>query len=53
VVEAALAGAAIARLFSLHVAHAVKDGRLSLLLQQFEPPQLPSTSSISAAGCCR
>jgi DNA-binding transcriptional LysR family regulator len=41
VVEAALAGAGIARLFSFHVAQAVKDGRLSLLLEQFEPPQLP------------
>jgi DNA-binding transcriptional LysR family regulator len=41
VVEAALAGAGIARLFSFHVAQAVKEGRLSLLLQQFEPPPLP------------
>jgi DNA-binding transcriptional LysR family regulator len=41
VVEAALAGAGIARLFSFHVAEAVKEGRLSLLLQQFEPPPLP------------
>jgi DNA-binding transcriptional LysR family regulator len=41
VVEAALAGAGIARLFSFHVAHAVKDGRLSLLLEEFEPPPLP------------
>jgi DNA-binding transcriptional LysR family regulator len=41
VVEAALAGAGIARLFSFHVAQAVKDGRLSLLLEQFEPPPLP------------
>jgi DNA-binding transcriptional LysR family regulator len=41
VVEAALAGAGIARLFSFHVAQAVKDGRLSLLLEEFEPPPLP------------
>jgi DNA-binding transcriptional LysR family regulator len=41
VVEATLAGAGIARLFSFHVAQAVKDGRLSLLLEEFEPPQLP------------
>jgi DNA-binding transcriptional LysR family regulator len=41
VVEAALAGAGIARLFSFHVAEAVKGGRLSLLLQEFEPPPLP------------
>jgi DNA-binding transcriptional LysR family regulator len=41
VVEAVLAGAGIARLFSFHVAQAVKDGRLSLLLEEFEPPPLP------------
>jgi DNA-binding transcriptional LysR family regulator len=41
VVEAALAGTGIIRLFSYHVAAAVRDGRLSLLLQEFEPPQLP------------
>lgn len=41
VVEAALAGTGIIRLFSYHVAEAVKAGRLSLLLEQFEPPQLP------------
>jgi DNA-binding transcriptional LysR family regulator len=41
VVEAALAGTGIIRLFSYHVAAAVRDGKLSLLLQEFEPPQLP------------
>jgi DNA-binding transcriptional LysR family regulator len=41
VVEAALAGTGIIRLFSYHVAQAVKDGRLSLLLEEFEPPPLP------------
>jgi DNA-binding transcriptional LysR family regulator len=41
VVEAALAGTGIARLFSYHVAEAVKHGRLSLLLEEFEPPPLP------------
>jgi DNA-binding transcriptional LysR family regulator len=41
VVEAALAGTGIIRLFSYHVAAAVRAGRLSLLLEQFEPPQLP------------
>jgi DNA-binding transcriptional LysR family regulator len=41
VVEAALAGTGIIRLFSYHVASAVRDGRLSLLLEEFEPPQLP------------
>jgi DNA-binding transcriptional LysR family regulator len=41
VVEAALAGTGIIRLFSYHVAQAVKDGKLSLLLEEFEPPQLP------------
>jgi DNA-binding transcriptional LysR family regulator len=41
VVEAALAGTGIIRLFSYHVAEAVKDGRLSLLLEDFETPPLP------------
>jgi DNA-binding transcriptional LysR family regulator len=41
VVEAAVAGTGIIRLFSYHVASAVKDGRLSLLLEEFEPPPLP------------
>ena len=41
VVEAALAGAGIIKLFSYHVASAVKDGRLVLLLEAFEPPPLP------------
>ena len=41
VVEAALAGTGIIRLFSYHVAAAVRDGKLALLLQEFEPPQLP------------
>jgi DNA-binding transcriptional LysR family regulator len=41
VVEAALAGTGIIRLFSYHVASAVKDGKLSLLLEEFEPPPLP------------
>lgn len=41
VVEAALAGAGIIRLFSYHVASAVKDDRLTLLLEAFEPPPLP------------
>jgi DNA-binding transcriptional LysR family regulator len=41
VVEAALAGTGIVRLFSYHVAEAVKDGRLSLLLEAFETQPLP------------
>jgi DNA-binding transcriptional LysR family regulator len=41
VVEAALAGTGIIRLFSYHVAQPVKDGRLSLLLEAFETPSLP------------
>jgi DNA-binding transcriptional LysR family regulator len=41
VVEAALAGTGIIRLFSYHVAQAVKDGRLSLLLEDFETSPLP------------
>lgn len=40
-VDAALAGAGIVRLFSYHVAEAVKNGRLSILLKAFEPPPLP------------
>jgi len=41
VVEAALAGAGTIRLFSYHVASAVKDGKLAVLLEAFEPPPLP------------
>jgi DNA-binding transcriptional LysR family regulator len=41
VVEAALAGTGIIRLFSYHVAEAVKAGRLSVLLEEFEPAPLP------------
>jgi DNA-binding transcriptional LysR family regulator len=40
-VDAALAGAGISRLFSYHVAAAVKEGRLTILLEAFEPPPLP------------
>ena len=39
--DAGLAGAGIARLFSYQVAEAVKDGKLMLLLETFEPPPLP------------
>lgn len=41
VVEAARAGAGIIRLFSYHVAAAVREGKLSVLLKTFEPPPLP------------
>lgn len=41
VVEAALAGAGVVCVFSYHVAAAVRDGRLRLLLEAFEPPPLP------------
>ena len=41
VLDAAVAGAGIIRLYSYHVADAVKDGRLSILLDAFEPPPLP------------
>jgi DNA-binding transcriptional LysR family regulator len=41
VVEAARAGAGIVRLFSYHVAAAVREGKLSVLLETFEPPPLP------------
>jgi DNA-binding transcriptional LysR family regulator len=40
-VDAALAGTGIVRLFSYHVAQAVRDGKLSILLEAFEPPPLP------------
>jgi DNA-binding transcriptional LysR family regulator len=40
-VDAALAGAGISRLFSYHFAAAVKEGRLTILLEAFEPPPLP------------
>lgn len=41
VVDAALAGAGIVRLYSYHVADPVKDGRLVRLLDAFEPRPLP------------
>jgi DNA-binding transcriptional LysR family regulator len=50
VVDAALADAGIARLFSFHVAQAVKEGRLSLLLQAFEPPQAPVNIAYLGGG---
>ena len=40
-VDAAVAGTGIVRLFSYHVAQAVRDGKLSILLEAFEPPPLP------------
>jgi DNA-binding transcriptional LysR family regulator len=41
VLDAAVAGAGVIHLFSYHVADAVKDGRLKVLLEAFEPPALP------------
>jgi DNA-binding transcriptional LysR family regulator len=41
VVDGALAGAGIIRLFSYHVAAVVKDGKLAVLLENFEPPPPP------------
>ena len=41
VLDAGLAGAGIVRLFSYQIAEAVKEGRLKLLLETFEPPPLP------------
>ena len=43
-----LAGAGIIRLFSYQVAHAVRDGALTILLKGFEPP--PSPVSIVYLG---
>jgi DNA-binding transcriptional LysR family regulator len=39
--EAALAGAGIACVLSYHIAPAVRDGRLVLVLEKFEPPPVP------------
>lgn len=41
VLDAAIAGAGITRLYSYHVADAVRDGRLEVLLTGFEPRPLP------------
>jgi DNA-binding transcriptional LysR family regulator len=41
VLDAGLAGAGIIRLFSYHVADAVKAGGLTILLKDFEPAPLP------------
>ena len=41
VLDAGMAGAGIIRLFSYHVADAVKAGTLTTLLEGFEPPPLP------------
>jgi DNA-binding transcriptional LysR family regulator len=41
VLDAGVAGAGIIRLYSYHVADAVQDGRLAVLLDAFEPPPLP------------
>jgi DNA-binding transcriptional LysR family regulator len=40
-IDAARAGAGIVRLFSYHVADAVRDGKLKIMLEAFEPPPLP------------
>jgi DNA-binding transcriptional LysR family regulator len=41
VLDAAIAGAGITRLYSYHVGDAVGDGRLKVLLAEFEPRPLP------------
>lgn len=41
VVDAARAGVGIAQLFSYHVAAEVREGKLTVLLEAFEPPPLP------------
>jgi len=41
VLDAGIAGAGIIRLFSYHVADAVKAGALTIILDGFEPPPLP------------
>ena len=40
-IDAARAGAGIVRLFSYHVADAVREGKLKIILEAFEPPPLP------------
>ena len=41
VLDAGLAGVGVIRLLSYIVADAVREGRLMLLLEAFEPPPLP------------
>lgn len=41
VLDAGVAGAGIIRLYSYHVADAVKAGALTMLFEEFEPPPLP------------
>jgi DNA-binding transcriptional LysR family regulator len=41
VLDAGLAGGGIIRLFSYHIADAVREGGLTILLESFEPPPLP------------
>jgi DNA-binding transcriptional LysR family regulator len=41
VVDAALAGVGVICVFSYHVAAAIREGKLVVLLQDFEPPPLP------------
>jgi len=38
------------RLFSYHVASAVKDGKLGVLLESFEPPPLPVNIAYMGGG---
>jgi DNA-binding transcriptional LysR family regulator len=52
-VDAAVAGAGIVRLFTFHVARPCAPARWCLLLREFEPRRCPCTSSISATGRCR
>ncbi|HEV7408686.1 MAG TPA: LysR substrate-binding domain-containing protein [Bradyrhizobium sp.] len=53
VVEAALAGTGIIRLFSYHVAAAVKTAGCRCYCKNSNRRRYPSTSSIPAAACCR
>jgi DNA-binding transcriptional LysR family regulator len=50
VLDAGISGAGIIRLFSYHVAGAVRDGRLTLLLEAFEPPPQPVNIVYLASG---
>jgi DNA-binding transcriptional LysR family regulator len=50
VLDAGISGAGIIRLFSYHVADAVADGRLTLLLEAFEPSPQPVNIVYLAGG---
>ena len=52
-IDAAIAGIGITRVLSYQIAAAMRAGTLAIVLQEFEPPPWPVTSSTPAAGLCR